>query len=299
MARVGIGVPVYNGGTMLAEALECLRTQDFEDFEVVMGDNASDDQTGEICAEYAARDARFIHLRRSTNIGALANFQSLSRESSAELFCWRAHDDLSDPDYLEQLVALFDENPNARLAVGKVRMEDEDEAAPIFTEYPQLPGGSRLSRIRHQLHSSSAAWIYGLWHRETLTRFQDRVLTDYPHEWGWDHLTMLPLILDGSIVGTSRTHFIQRIFRAHRRRGRPGDDASPGEKREAKRARVERKLAIRADFDRVARAIVFERSWSVRERAVLRALLPRYVNRCSYSRWKLLRSSLGMRLGIV
>ena len=45
MARVGIAVPVRNGGALLVEALECLRTQTFEDFEVVIGDNASDDET--------------------------------------------------------------------------------------------------------------------------------------------------------------------------------------------------------------------------------------------------------------
>ena len=34
MARVEIGVPVYNGGPMLAQSLECLRTQTFDDFRV-------------------------------------------------------------------------------------------------------------------------------------------------------------------------------------------------------------------------------------------------------------------------
>ena len=305
MPRVGIGVPVYNGGATLAEALECLRTQSFEDFEVVIGDNASgasgasDDRTSEICAEYAARDSRFRHLRRPENIGALRNFQSLARESSAQLFCWRAHDDLSDSNYLEQLVALFDQDPDARLAVGSVRTEDENESAPIVTEYRELPGDHRLDRIRHQLSSSHAAWIYGLWHRETLARLQDRVLDDYPHEWGWDHLTMLPLILEGAIVGTDRTQFVQRIYRAHRRGGRPGEYASAREVREAKRARIEKKRAIHADFDRVAHAIAFECSRGLRERIMLRSSISRYVDRCSYSRWKLLRSSLGARVGLV
>src|SRR5210317_222486 len=108
MARVGIGVPVYNGGPLLAESLECLRTQSFEDFEVVIGDNASDDETAETCARYAAMDNRFRPLRRPENIGSLGNFQSLRAESGAELFCWRAYDDLSAPDFVEKLVALFD-----------------------------------------------------------------------------------------------------------------------------------------------------------------------------------------------
>ena len=84
MARVGIGVPVYNGGLMLADSLECLRTQSFEDFEVVIGDNASDDETADICADFAARDNRFRHLRRPENLGSLPNFQDLRRQSDAQ-----------------------------------------------------------------------------------------------------------------------------------------------------------------------------------------------------------------------
>ncbi len=300
VARVGIGVPVYNGGMLLAESLECLRTQTFDDFEVVLGDNASDDETSEICADYAARDPRFIHLRRPENIGSLGNFQSLRRESRAELFCWRAHDDLSDPDFLEQLVAVFDADPSVRLAVAKVRTEDEAEVAPILTEYRPPPDDSRLARIRQQFVCSHATWIYGLWHRETLARLEDRVHRDYPHEWGWDHLTILPLILDGAIAGTNRTQFIQRIFREQRNaKKRLAADASASEAREAKHARIAKKRGIRKDFDRVARAIVLERSWSLRERAVLGPLMSSYVDRCSYSSWKLWRSALRTRMGIV
>ena len=79
MARVGIGVPVYNGGTMLAQSLECLRTQSFEDIDVVIGDNASDDQTADVCADFAARDSRFRHIRRPENLGSLRNFQIPAR----------------------------------------------------------------------------------------------------------------------------------------------------------------------------------------------------------------------------
>ena len=130
MARVGIGVPVYNGGPLLAESLECLRTQTFEDFEVVIGDNASDDETAETCARYAAMDSRFRHLRRPENIGSLGNFQTLRAESGAELFCWRAYDDLSAPDFVGKLVALFDADPATRLAVCEVRSAADDRGAP-------------------------------------------------------------------------------------------------------------------------------------------------------------------------
>jgi GT2 family glycosyltransferase len=56
---MGIGGPVYNGGELSRELLECLRPQTVEDFVVILPDNASTDRTGDICADFAARDTRF------------------------------------------------------------------------------------------------------------------------------------------------------------------------------------------------------------------------------------------------
>jgi glycosyltransferase involved in cell wall biosynthesis len=51
---------VFNGEKYLAGALECLIRQDYEDFELVISDNASPDKTPEICMEFAGKDRR-IH----------------------------------------------------------------------------------------------------------------------------------------------------------------------------------------------------------------------------------------------
>jgi len=288
MARVGIGVPVYNGGALLAQSLDCLRTQSFEDIEVVIGDNASDDETAEICAAIAASDPRFRHIRRAENIGSLGNFQALRAESRAELFCWRAYDDLSAPDFVEKLVALFDTDPAVRLAVAEVRTKADDKGAARITPWRAPPGGPRIARVAHGLFRSHASWIYGLWHRETLAACQDRVHRDYPHAWGWDHLTLLPLLLDGAVTGTNATHFTQRILRAGTTRA----------ERKAKLPGLAEMRGLRADFDRVARAIVAERAWSAAERAVLAAMLPAYVDRRGYPRAKLWRRAMRLRFGL-
>ena len=288
MARVGIGVPVYNGGALLAQSLECLRTQSFEDFEVVIGDNASDDETADVCADIAARDPRFRHIRRPENIGSLANFQGLREETGAELFCWRAYDDLSEASFLEELVALFDRDPALRLAVPAVRTETDDRAAPRLTPWRAPPARPRIARIGRQLFTSHASWIYGLWHRETLARLQDRVHRDYDHAWGWDHLTLLPVILDGAVAGTNTTAFIQRILRGGTTRA----------ERKARMPGLAEMRALRADFDRVARAIVAERTWTAPERAALAALMPIWVDRRGYPRAKLARRAFRLKLGI-
>ena len=71
--RLSIGLPVYNGEEYLAESLDALLGQTYEDFELVISDNASTDGTQEICREYAARDSRIRYLRLPRNIGAAPN----------------------------------------------------------------------------------------------------------------------------------------------------------------------------------------------------------------------------------
>jgi glycosyltransferase involved in cell wall biosynthesis len=75
--KVTIGLPIYNGEELLPQALESLLTQDFDDVEVVISDNASVDGTPELCAAYAARDPRIRYVRNERNLGSIPNFNKL------------------------------------------------------------------------------------------------------------------------------------------------------------------------------------------------------------------------------
>jgi len=279
MARVGIGVPVYNGGELLRASLECLRTQTFEDFEVVISDNASSDQTAEICTGFAARDPRFRYLRQAENIGMVANFVAVRDAATAPLFLWRAYDDLSDANYLEALAGCFERDPGTRLAVGTVRTEI-DHGVKVRVHRPVAAGWPRIAGIARQMFGSHASWVYGMWHRETLIEVHDRVLASYPHAWGFDHLVLLPMILDGVVRGTRATTFLQRIFRADRKLN-PADRPGMAEMR-----------ALRRCFAEACAAEIGRRRWAASERAALRLMMPFYVSKRAYRRSKLLRGQI-------
>ncbi|MEM4134638.1 MAG: glycosyltransferase, partial [Candidatus Micrarchaeia archaeon] len=72
---VSIGMPVYNGERFIRQALDSLLAQDYENFELIISDNASEDKTPEICLEYAARDKRIRYYRNEKNMGAAWNFK--------------------------------------------------------------------------------------------------------------------------------------------------------------------------------------------------------------------------------
>ena len=279
MARVTIGVPVYNGADLLPASLECLRTQSFEDIQVLIGDNASTDATGDIASDFAARDPRFVHVRRPENLGVMGNFRDLSRRAQSPLFCWRAHDDASSSDYVERLVALFDADPNVRLAVSKVVTEDDVRRRAMVHRYPKLWARPRIAGVLRHLFGVHASWIYGVWDRETLVTIQDRVAEHYRHLGGWDDLAMFPLILDGQVAGTNGATFTQRVFRAHLQKA----DLSN------RRPTVADLRRLRSDFRAFCQQEIAEREWSSLERHLLDWTLDRYVDRRGYSRRKLRR----------
>jgi len=97
---VSIGMPVYNGARYIREALDSLLGQTFTDFELIISDNASTDNTEAICREYAAKDERIRYIRQPHNLGASANFKFVLDEALGEYFMWAAHDDKWSSNYL-------------------------------------------------------------------------------------------------------------------------------------------------------------------------------------------------------
>ena len=83
--RVSIGMPVHNGAQFLVGALDSLLVQHFEDFELIISDNASDDATQEICLDYAGRDRRIRYYRNETNIGGSGNHSRVFELSRGDL----------------------------------------------------------------------------------------------------------------------------------------------------------------------------------------------------------------------
>jgi glycosyltransferase involved in cell wall biosynthesis len=70
---VSMGLPVYNGERYIRQAIDSLIAQDYENFELIISDNASTDSTKDICEEYARNDKRIKYSRNTANLGGSAN----------------------------------------------------------------------------------------------------------------------------------------------------------------------------------------------------------------------------------
>lgn len=105
---LSIGLPVYNGGRFLRGALTSILQQSFSDFELIISDNASTDDTPTICAEFARYDGRIRYSRNETNIGLARNHNRTFLLSRGRYFKWAAHDDEYDPAMLSTCVDVLE-----------------------------------------------------------------------------------------------------------------------------------------------------------------------------------------------
>ena len=126
--RVGIGMPVYNGERHIEEALTSICDQRFEDFELVILDNASTDNSAKICLSFAARDRRIRYLRNRSNYGFVHNFNTVFSLTNGDYFKWAAADDVCAPDFLARCVEVLDADPSIVLAYPSIIEIDETGA---------------------------------------------------------------------------------------------------------------------------------------------------------------------------
>ncbi len=109
---LSVGLVVYNAQRYLREAMDSFLCQTLDDIEVIVGDNASTDDTGRIAAEYAARDPRVRYIRHPRNLGVSGNFNAVFHASRARYFRWAAYDDLMEPTYLQKCVEQLEADPS-------------------------------------------------------------------------------------------------------------------------------------------------------------------------------------------
>lgn len=133
---LSIGMPVYNGEKYVGQALDSLLTQNFKDFELIISDNASTDNTAEICKRYLERDNRIKYYRNEVNIGALVNFNNLVNYATAPYFMWASHDDMWEPSYISKLINIMESDKSIVLGFSDFDNIDEDDKQ--IRAYPKI-----------------------------------------------------------------------------------------------------------------------------------------------------------------
>lgn len=106
-------IPTYNRAVLLQRAIENLLAQSHGDFELIVGDNCSHDETTKTVAQF--RDSRLKYFRHSQNMGAMANFMFLAGQATGEFLIIHQDDDLLHRDFLRNCHQAVSADPDVSL----------------------------------------------------------------------------------------------------------------------------------------------------------------------------------------
>ncbi|MBI5667844.1 MAG: glycosyltransferase family 2 protein [Chloroflexi bacterium] len=128
--RVSVLMPTFKHATFIRRAIESLCAQTFQDWELVIVDDGSPDDTAEVVAPYLS-DARvgYYRLERNRGLGVALN-EAVSR-ARGDYIAYLPSDDVYYPEHLQKLVTVLDTHPNVYLAYGGLRWNYDTYAATL------------------------------------------------------------------------------------------------------------------------------------------------------------------------
>jgi glycosyltransferase involved in cell wall biosynthesis len=122
--KVSVCIPTYNSARYLGDAIESVLGQTFDDYELLVCDNASSDETPELCRRY--RDPRLRYHRFDQLVGQGANWNRCLSLAGGEHVALLHADDVYRPGFLEVRVRALDADGTIGLAFGAVDLIDEE-----------------------------------------------------------------------------------------------------------------------------------------------------------------------------
>lgn len=190
--RVSIGLPVHNGGERLQRALDSLLAQEFRDFELIVSDNASTDDTARRLDEAAARDPRLRVVHQPHNLGAFPNFEFVLRQARGEYFMFAAADDAWAPDFVRRNAEFLDAHPDYVASTSRVAFDDGTPVAEPDMGTFALADDARRNVERFVLRPGANSRYYGLHRRAALLAAWDSQVF-----WACDWVTTCRVIAQG------------------------------------------------------------------------------------------------------
>jgi glycosyltransferase involved in cell wall biosynthesis len=130
---LSIGIPTYRGAAHLGKTIESVLDQSFRDFEIVIVDDNSPDNTEEVIGKF--QDPRIRYMRNVQNLGPQGNWNRVLNESRGKYFKLLPQDDLLMPGCLE-------------LQIGVLERDVEEHVALVFCARNIIGSGDRTATVR-------------------------------------------------------------------------------------------------------------------------------------------------------
>lgn len=205
---VTIGIPLYNEERFLAESLSSIFAQDYKNLEIIISDNASTDDTLNICKKLS-KDRPEVKVNSfQENKGAPENFAYVLREASGKYFMWASGHDLWEKNLISSCVNLLEESDSFIIAFGSSEWVDEQgDRMESFSGWTDTRGMESIARF-FTVFWGNMHPVLGLIRRSTLNEVMP--IGSFV---GADLALLEALSLKGHFVHAAKTSWRRREFR--------------------------------------------------------------------------------------
>jgi glycosyltransferase involved in cell wall biosynthesis len=158
VAKVSVIIPLYNKGRYIARTLDSVFAQTYQDFEVIVVDDGSSDNGGEVVCGYGDPRLRMI---RQENAGPGAARNRGVKESSAQYVAFLDADDEWMPDFLSRSIVDLSNHPECVLAASSYFLgKDKCDITPILRERGISDGLWQIRKDISQVELRNAISIF-------------------------------------------------------------------------------------------------------------------------------------------
>lgn len=189
--KISVVMSVYNGDNFVAQSVQAILDQTFQDFEFIIIDDASTDQTWEILNQFSEKDSRLRLFRNEKNIGPAGFIKNLNfgcKEAKGKYIARIDHDDISGKDRFQLQYNFLESNPDIFIVGAGLQKVDEngnnlgEMRAPLDDDEIRKAMPKKISLYHPVIMFRKA--FYGDFYREKMRYCEDydfyfRIMTDH------------------------------------------------------------------------------------------------------------------------
>lgn len=135
---VSIIMPSYNTGRFIAESIESVVAQTYTNWELIVVDDCSTDDTDSVVARF--NDNRIRYFKNEKNSGAAVSRNKALREAKGEWIAFLDSDDLWMPQKLEKQLAFMQDNGYKFSGTGRIQIDENGNPRNVFIRSPHYVG---------------------------------------------------------------------------------------------------------------------------------------------------------------
>lgn len=151
MALISVIMSVHNGEKTLKRSIDSICNQTIQDFEFIICDDASTDNTYKILNEYEEQDSRFVILQNEKNLGLAASLNRCLKKSKGKYIARMDDDDISVPERFEKQIEFLIKNDEYAFVSSNVIVFDDEKETGMNIK-PEVPTKKNYIKGSPYLH---------------------------------------------------------------------------------------------------------------------------------------------------